>query len=81
MAVGCSSNASRGVFSVKKGMSVADVRKRAGSSPKRVLHIVYRGAPETCWVYPAQKKGASIDAIDFCFKHNRVERILIGMHA
>jgi hypothetical protein len=62
-------------WAVKNGMTQEEVRSRAGHPES-----VQRFKGESCWAYPAHKKGTSIDYLTFCFRNGRVARRLIGSH-
>jgi hypothetical protein len=68
-----------GVWSIKTGMSRDDVQARLGASGS-VFHATFPEGRETCWAYPARKKGTSIVARNFCFRRGRVAHIGTGNH-
>jgi hypothetical protein len=68
-----------GVWSIKTGMKQGEVRARLGT-PSSIFHARFPDGRETCWTYPARKKGTSIVARNFCFQRGRVAHIGTGNH-
>jgi hypothetical protein len=66
-------------FRVHNGMTMREVRQTAGAPTQITLRKDLGPVPpgvagrETCWFYPAHKKGTSLQGLAFCFNaHGRV---------
>lgn len=70
VSAGCGSGRS-GVFTVKNGMTMQQVRSAAGTP--------YRAGGK-CWLYHTSKSGTSIDGMRFCFTNGRVSLIQTAQH-